>query len=524
MLEFPFGAAKRVRLNKISRWILPAAFAAFVLLFFPFRFVFEFNPDEGLHLMRSLLQVRGYELYSEIFSDQPPLFTWALSTLFSVFGFNVNLGRLLVLSLSTLLVGSAVAYLQESWGTPHAISAWAILMLLPKYMELSVSVMISLPAIALAVASFYALTRWHRNRSRLALILSAAALAFSVMTKLFTGVLVPIFAAGILISEFKNRPTESWRGKLEAVSIWSLVFGLLVLVTALLGVGPKNLPQLLNVHLSALDTDRYLIRRETHSINYVLREAVGILVLAFLAGLIALKRRKWSAVYLMAWAIFAYAVLTQILPVWSHHQLLVSIPAAILAAILLGETTVTLTTYLRLRKEVDLHLVLHAIGLLGAVAILGIRWLALAPQVTSRLPNLRYRVHEAEVQEYEILALMWKYADRTDLVVTDRPMYAFRIEKPVPPELAVISEKRLWAGSITQAQIIDIINDQQPEQVLLIRFPLKEVEMALEPDYEPIYYLEHWRLFLRADQLSQVGEAQMAIPLSKESARPPTGR
>ncbi len=106
------ATVRPARLHASLPWLLPLAFVGVVLLFFPFRFVFEFNPDEGLHLMRSLLHLRGHELYSEVYNDQPPLFTWSLSALFFTLGPNVNLGRLFVLFLSTALMASAMAYLQ----------------------------------------------------------------------------------------------------------------------------------------------------------------------------------------------------------------------------------------------------------------------------------------------------------------------------------------------------------------------------------------------------------------------------
>lgn len=492
----------RVRRSSLGNslwWLLPLAFVAILLLFFPFRFVFEFNPDEGLHLMRSLLHLRGYELYGDVYNDQPPVFTLMLSALFSLLGLHATFGRLLVLLLSSALMAAALAHLQEEWGAPHAVGAWLLFLLLPKYPELSVSVMISLPSVALAMISFYSLVRWHRTRSTPWLILSAVALALSVMIKVFTGLLVPLFAAGLLLSEASRIPSGTWRQKLAPSIIWLLVFAGLVGVIALVAVGPANLAQLIQVHLSARESEEYLRQVETHNINYVLRDARGILLLAFAGALVALRRRQWTAMYLAAWAALAYGGLSFVLPVWAHHQLLVTVPALMLAAIFLGETARGVKRHLTSFKGVDRELALHALAALGAVAILGSRVSPFLSELSLRLPNLRYTVRARDVRQYEILALMWKHADRTELVVTDRPMYAFRIEKPVPPQLAVISEKRLWSGSITQDQIVETIRDRRPEQVLLVRFPLERVQDHLEQHYEAIYHLGEWRLYLRND-------------------------
>ena len=71
------------------------------------------------------------------------------------------------------------------WGYQHALVGTLILILLPTYLGLSVSVMIGLPAIAFAVLSLLALTAWHQYRKYLWLILSALALCLSVFTKIF---------------------------------------------------------------------------------------------------------------------------------------------------------------------------------------------------------------------------------------------------------------------------------------------------------------------------------------------------
>ncbi len=94
---------------QISKIILPVSlmfiFIAFMLLFFPFRDKFQFDGDEGINLMKAMLMLRGYPLYNQIWSDQPPLLTYLLAIVFRVFGFEVNVARLTVLLLSSVLLG-----------------------------------------------------------------------------------------------------------------------------------------------------------------------------------------------------------------------------------------------------------------------------------------------------------------------------------------------------------------------------------------------------------------------------------
>ena len=57
-------------------------FLAFTFSYYPFREKLQFDTDEGLNLMRSMLVTMGHPLYSEVSSDQPPLFTQVLGLLF----------------------------------------------------------------------------------------------------------------------------------------------------------------------------------------------------------------------------------------------------------------------------------------------------------------------------------------------------------------------------------------------------------------------------------------------------------
>jgi hypothetical protein len=53
--------------------LLPLVFLILMVLYFPFRERFEFDPDEGVEAMKALLLARGYSMYSDIWSDHPPL-------------------------------------------------------------------------------------------------------------------------------------------------------------------------------------------------------------------------------------------------------------------------------------------------------------------------------------------------------------------------------------------------------------------------------------------------------------------
>jgi len=63
---------------------------------------FAWDDDEGMNLMKAQSVRAGFELYQDIWSDQPPLFTLLLAMVFNLFGPSVPAGRILVLAFALL--------------------------------------------------------------------------------------------------------------------------------------------------------------------------------------------------------------------------------------------------------------------------------------------------------------------------------------------------------------------------------------------------------------------------------------
>ena len=54
--------------------LIALSFLVFTFAYYPFQEKLQFDTDEGLNLMRSMLVTLGHPLYTEVSSDQPPLF------------------------------------------------------------------------------------------------------------------------------------------------------------------------------------------------------------------------------------------------------------------------------------------------------------------------------------------------------------------------------------------------------------------------------------------------------------------
>ncbi len=483
--------------NLLLPILIALIFVAFTFSYYPFREKIQFDSDEGLNLMRSMLVVLGHPLYSEVSSDQPPLFTQILALLLRVVGFDVNPARVLVLLFSGLLVWSCAQFLQITWGKLAAILFLPLIILVPRYLDLSVSVMIGVPSIALAATSMLFVTVWHQDKKNLWLVLSGFALALSVLIKLFSGFLVPIFLIGVTVAAyFENREEGvSWK-MLQPGLIWGVSFGGLALLLGLILVGPQNVWLIIFPHLTAPATEE--LSGPGYTINAHLRAAVPLILLGVFGAVISIYRRNWLTLYPLSWAALAYVLFSFYSPVFYHHQLLITIPIAMLAAAAVGDGIHTL---IRLRRSADL---LSLPILLGIIALAGFGWISLryAPVLDKELMN-RPRLSgfnlRATPGKLKVLHTMDEYIGQTNWIVTDMPMYAFRVQRPVPPILATFSSKRLATGSLTEDDILRAMRDYKPEQVLMARFVIPPLEEYLQKNYTLVLSEEYFRLFIRND-------------------------
>jgi hypothetical protein len=222
------------------------------------------------------------------------------------------------------------------------------------------------------------------------------------------------------------------------------------------------------------------------------------LSLAVFGVLLSIHKRNWLSLYPLAWAVVAYVLFSFYSPVFYHHQLLITVPAAMMAAAAVGEGILSL---LRLRRLSDL---IRPQTLLGAGALIGFVLVSLnyLPGLDKELMN-RPRFTDFSLKassgRLKVISTMNQYADQTDWIMTDSPMFAFRAHRPVPPSMATFSSKRLATGSLTDEDILTAMREYNPEQVLMARFKIPALEAYVQENYTLILDVEYYRLFLRKD-------------------------
>jgi hypothetical protein len=483
----------------LSFFIVPGLFLLVILLFFSDRSRFQFDNDEGVFLMQGMLFERGYALYDPVWMDQTPLLPALLAAGFRIAGYKVGLARLLIAGFSSLLIGGVFHFLRRGPGLWAAVAGTVILFFSPLYLVLSVSVMNGLPAIALAVLSLVALDRWHRSEDPAALALSGFLMALSVSIKLFTAFLIPLYCAGLLVAAWSRaagRP--DWKTLARPVGLWAAGFLVPAIVVLAVLVRPGNLDNLLFVHLDVLDSST--LAGEKFQIWLYLKRLPVLLGLAGIGVFIAVRKKDWRMLYPASWIVLAIGFLGAITPVWDHHQLLITVPASMLAAYAAAEAAEWAAGRAGSPSRLNLAPVFR--GTTIAVCVL----LIFAQGRPDALDHLAFfpdpnrddlQILNARVR---ILAEMQAYAPQTDWIFTDNLMMAFRARILVPPEIATFSRKRMEAGYLTEADLIAVLERYRPEQVFLDRFEYALLPEFLQADYELIGWKEgEYAWYLRSD-------------------------
>jgi 4-amino-4-deoxy-L-arabinose transferase-like glycosyltransferase len=476
--------------------IPPGIFFAWIFNYYPYRDVFALDLDEGINLMKALLVSRGFHLFSQIWSDQPPVFTYLLTGFFELFGYQVNAGRLLALFFSTLLIWASVQYLRLVWGRLAGLAGLVLLSLLPGYLTYSVSVLIGLPSLALAVLSMLFLVLWHQRGQTGWLWLSGLMFSLSIFTKMITVFVIPIFVVGLIVDAYYQRGKSSpiW-DVVRPVIIWGTSFGLASLLLATWLVGPAGFPQLVLPHLQASRLEVFQSPDSTLTIQYHLLPAWPVLLLSLIGALILIFRKRWLGLYPLVWSALAYSVLTQYAPVWAHQQLLVSVPAALVAAGGLGEALAVLPDFIRQIRMRQVRSWWVAAALIAAVLILVVQ----VPQVKGQWQRLAAVAQKPTSAETTILRKLDKFAPQTNWLFTDQPMIAFRAGLLVPPELAVLSSKRVETGFLSPDEVQSAFQRYRPEQVLIGRFDFPGLSQALQAGYRLTYDRPEIQLYVRGD-------------------------
>jgi len=491
------ATARAGRLGWLTSLGVAAAYLVYSLLFTEYRQVFEFNPDEGNNLIKALLLLQGRSFSSGIWSDQPPLFAYALLACFKVFGTNIGIARSLTLVSSAVLVFALydsvrmLASQRCSALATHLGAAIAVVGLLvsARFAPLRVSVMIGLPSIALlALALWAALSAGccaagPRARARFE-VAAGMLLSLSLAIKMFTLFVAPIVYVTLLAPELARLKQTELRPLLGPSARFAagLLPMLLVAFAPVLTSGAFH--ELFRSHLAAESQYDSGI-----SVGHLL-VMDAVLYAATLVGLpFVLRAQRMVALPWLAWLVLATLLLSVHNPLWSHHSQLMVAPAAGLLGLGVANGLGRLPP---MRQRL--------FALLLSAGILVLLFTAAGARVR-RLHRPGPR-HESRRDVAAIAAI--RHANvAPGTMITARQIFAFYLERAIPVQLSVTSLKRLRTGGLVTDELVSLVGASDTQLILLSeRWPVElreRVRHAMQGRFELLFEdpenaeLEVWR-------------------------------
>lgn len=460
-------------------WI-PVIFLVFMFAQDPFSTAGDYDYDEGINLMKTLLHTQNYRLYDDIWSDQPPFFTVLLAGWFTLVGQSTIAARSLVALFSALLLWSFYLSVHNAVRPFAAVGATLLLVLSQFYLRLSGAVMIGLPSLSLAMIAIACLVNAKERRWLVAL--SAFFMALALETKLFVAVLLPAIALYLLVT---TPSAFSWVRRLRGLLLW-LGGVTLVFMSLSIYFGALDVNMLLTTHFGAQTQQQaaFAGSGQEFLVTFFQQHLVYLLI-AMIGVLYAIWQRKWLCLLPLVWFVTVALAFMVHRPLWYHHIMLLTIPMTWLCAFSLeawGKALADLAGQpMRRRLFQGVLLAGTAVGVITAI-------LYYPTPLQDRLAEQAEIYRPLYIWEM-VQQLQTDAQAQPGFVFTDRPFYAFQAGLPVTPPLAAISRKRMESGILTHADMLAALTEYKPQYVILQRFNDEEYSAEVMDEIRRHYEL-----------------------------------
>ena len=468
--------------NILFLLILTAVFINLVFMTPSIKQAFEYNPDEGTDLMKALLFQKGYSLYTEIWNDQPPLFTVIISFWIKLFGRSIQTIRLLGTLFSIILLFSLYEIVKIKTKKFCAFLTIILLLSSSAFLRLSAGLILGMTTFSFAIISILFAIYYKKFPQKHFLILSGIFMALSLQTKLYAIFLIPLIL--LEISFFSISKAKTPTKALTILSLWISSF--LISYLSLIFLFFKNNFSLLIPQLIAPHAARMTINNSNFSVIWKMLIAdYGITLLALLGSYIIISKKNKKNLFPILWVFSALIILIIHKPIWHHYYIFISIPLCWLAAIQINDffRIGTLKCWLIKKNQYTIiDVCVHWIT--------GILIMLLLFEMPHTYNKIIKSLNEKTVkQEKEIIDIISKYNINSQWIVTDRPIFAFYTNMLVPPELALISRKRNFSSDAAQKYFIKKLKKYTPELILINRseFYGEKAISYVENNYNPIF-------------------------------------
>jgi hypothetical protein len=419
--------------------------------------------DEGFELCKSYLLLTDPVAAGRMWNDQPWLHTMIMTAMFRVFGPHAGIPRLFTLfSVTGMFV--ALGWICRERG--RAISVLAAIFFFTfqdNMVTLSVAGMCELVGFSWAIISTGAAFAAPGETSTRRLVFSGFLMAVAVHIK-FTALIIMPSSVIFWIAEWGVYKT------LSRLGYW--LSGFVISFLTIAALSPAfNFDQLIGSHVGAalaLNSEQ----KAEWTFHPELIWTNPAVLLAGVAGVFAARKTEVRSIVLFGLGLLGTAVIIacMVRPWWSYYIVHFCVPLSILAAV--GTMAALRSPFARIKSWMSVETSgdptggakTSAGGVLCAASIFAL-WTGFAlPHLfndISYLRQLRYQSRDS------LLSALKEFQPRTRWCYTRCREYAFAAGLKIPPELVVLSIKRVVSGHLSEKGILVLAKQYQPEQVLL---------------------------------------------------------
>ncbi|MBD2417087.1 glycosyltransferase family 39 protein [Anabaena cylindrica FACHB-243] len=476
--------------------------------------VFMFDSDEGIALIQANIYDQNIINNSpQIWSDQPPLFPIIISKSLDFFGDQISNARILILLFSTLLIWSFSHILRLSVGKLTAIITIILLIISINFLRLSVSVMQCIPCLSLGMLSIYLLILYTKNVQIYWIILSGIIFALSLQIKMIMIFLIPVMIIYFLTTSYKislnNITNINIVNILKSpISIWLLSISTAFIIVSFI-TQSLNIEKILFFHISSNLKYSFSKHNSFQDVIYIYLQNFDALLLSLLGlkyqnlkinlpldnKIIDNKPEQHIYKIPLFWLIIITFVFLNHKPIWYHYIILVSVPLTWLGAYGIRGILVKFSQNNHTNKIFNLKQIQISKFAVFTIFLT----LLVIPIKLGVIQWENYNFVQKSQLKFANLERIITYKNQSKWLFTDVGMYGFYSQINIPPELTVISMKRLNSGTINSEFLFKVLEKYQPEQILINRFfsIFDLIKPYVDKNYQEIYVDESTKHYLR---------------------------
>ena len=450
----------------------------------PLRTTVQIGADEGMEVAKAELCLKGHQLYTEIWNDQPPLHTFLVTFVLRHFSSTMLGPRLLTVAFAVVLLIAVYLIVSRFSGDWVGVLAAGFLIGSPGFLDLSSSCMLEIPSLATAVAALCVLRMRWRAEWRLPELLSGALFAAALQIKLVPS----IYLALVPLVFWLERSSSSKTTKQLVLSLGLFavsLFAFYVLVDAMIEGGAylHHFQQTWQSHFGDSKSLEYGSAQD-FPFQWVILFKNWDLTLPAIVGVAFLAQSSRTSpghLLPLAWLALTLLVFGIHRPWWPYYYVHLAVPLSWCAA----AGIVGLAGACKPGPKV------LRLGLLGLFALCCVPWII--GRLYLEASGIR---HSPQTFASPVLAQVARFKPFTKSLFADRPIYSFHTDIPLPSNLAVLPVKRFWAGEMTNAKLTSELGDLKPG-LLLLENDTRErpFHKLLETEYRLVYVDTQNRLY-----------------------------